>query len=463
MEKRTIAGMKRGERQVAPTLAGIRRDHVARYEWAARQLAAGSSVVDVACGVGYGAKLLADAGHRVTAVDRDRAALAYGRKHYAHSQVRFVRADVRRLKLAGRQDVAVCFEAIEHLADPLPMLKRLRDASDQLLASVPNEDELPWRGYAFHYRHYTPGQFRHLLEAAGWEVTEWWSQADEKAEPVRDTEDSAPGRTLIAVARRRVPPKQVDLTCDAARILPAKIPEHVAILGLGPSVRQYLELTRRQGGRWHLFDEVWTINALGDVIECDRVFHMDDVRIQEIRAAEAPKSNIAMMLQWLKRHPGPVYTSRPHPDYPGLVPYPLEAVVNNGRFAYMNSTAAHAVAFAVYLGVKKITLYGMDFTYPDSHHAEKGRACVEFWLGIAAARGIRLAMPKTSSLMDACLPDADKLYGYDTLDVHIEPPVREGRLNSMRFTEKQGPLPTAAEIERRYDHSRHPSPLLEKA
>jgi hypothetical protein len=41
--------------------------------------------------------------------------------------------------------------------------------------------------------------------------------------------------------------------------------------------------------------------------------------------------------------------------------------------------------------VKKISLFGMDFTYPNAHDAEKGRACVEFWLGIAAARGIELA------------------------------------------------------------------------
>jgi hypothetical protein len=30
-----------------------------------------------------------------------------------------------------------------------------------------------------------------------------------------------------------------------------------------------------------------------------------------------PQSNIAAMLTWLRAHPGPVYTSVPHPDYPG--------------------------------------------------------------------------------------------------------------------------------------------------
>ena len=54
---------------------------------------------------------------------------------------------------------------------------------------------------------------------------------------------------------------------------------HVAILGLGPSVRQYSELTRRAGGRHAFADQTWAINALGDVYQCDLIFYMDDVRV----------------------------------------------------------------------------------------------------------------------------------------------------------------------------------------
>jgi hypothetical protein len=184
------------------------------------------------------------------------------------------------------------------------------------------------------------------------------------------------------------------------------------------------------------------------------------VRIQEIRAAAKPASNIAQMLKWLKHHPGPVYTSRPREDYPGLVAYPLADVVAATRFAYFNSTAAYAVAFAIFLGVSRLTVFGNDFTYPNAHDAEKGRACVEFWLGMAAQRGIRIAMPQTSSLMDACHTQAARLYGYDTLEVKLQDNGRGG-LAVAGFTERPGPLPTAEEIERQYDHSRHPSPLVE--
>lgn len=446
--------MQEGERQVAPTLAGIRHDHVARYKWAANRLPKGASVLELGCGVGYGSKVLADAGANVVAVDKDLEALAYGRKHYRHPRVMQHQADLRRLKLPEQHfDAVVCFEVIEHLADPLPVLKKMREFGATLIVSVPNEDEFPWEGYAFHYRHYTPGQFRHLLEAAGWDVTEWWGQRDDES----DVEKNVSGRTLIAVARRVEAPKVLDL---ASGIDPDQgpAPEHVAILGLGPSVQDYLELTKRVGGRHKFADETWGINALGNVLLCDRIFHMDDVRIQEIRAAAKPDGNIAALLPWLKKHPGPVYTSRPHPDYPGMVPFPLEAVVQDTGYAYFNSTAAYAVAYAVYRRVKKISAFGMDFTYAHSHHAEKGRACVEFWLGIAAARGIKLSIPNRSSLMDGCEPARDKLYGYDTVDVTIGRDAK-GR-HQVKFTERLEPLPTAEDIEHRYDHSVHPNPLV---
>lgn len=232
-------------------------------------------------------------------------------------------------------------------------------------------------------------------------------------------------------------------------------PAHVAILGLGPSVTQWLEIAKRHGAR-HA-DEVWGINALGDVLHCDRVFHMDDVRIQEARAAERPQSNIANMLRWLRAHPGPIYTSRAHSDYPGLVEFPLAKVVGEFRHAYFNSTAAYAVAYAVHIGVKKLSIYGFDFTYPNAHHAEKGRACVEFWLGIAVSRGIELSIPQVSSLMDACEPGG-RLYGYDTVDVQFQAEP-DGALRAV-MTER-ATVASAAEIEARYDHTRHPSPLVD--
>jgi hypothetical protein len=485
--------MRDGERQVAPLIKDIRRDHVARYEFAARELPKGVRVVDLACGVGYGTWILASTGHPTLGLDVDGEALAYAAQHYPHKQARYGRCDADHAAHFEQRDAAVCFETIEHVADPRPLLKALHAAVPLLLASVPNEDVMPFgAGYAFHHRHYTQSQFAELLDECGWRVEKWHGQLGPESEVGDEL-----GRTIIAIARRKTvrkpsgrdamfaaadrlktayangaeyvaPLPKIDIDAFADEFMkdwpvaggrPAT-PEHVAILGLGPSLDQYTNITKRLGGRRKFCDETWGINALGDIIACDRVFHMDDVRIQEIRARAAPESNIAGMLQWMRTAPGPIYTSRKHEGYPGLVDFPLEEVINSTGYAYMNNTAAYAIALAVHLGVKKLSLFGVDFTYPNAHDAEKGRACCEFWLGIAAARGIKLAMPRESSLMDALAPFAERLYGYDTVKVDLVN--RAGGGFTVEYTPRET-LPTAAEIEARYDHSKHPSALVENA
>ncbi len=241
-------------------------------------------------------------------------------------------------------------------------------------------------------------------------------------------------------------------------------PAHVAIVGLGPSCATFFEITRRLGGVSAYCDEVWGINAIGDVMRCHRIFHMDDLRIQEARAKEKPDSNIAAMVNWLKTHPGPVYTSVVREGYPGLVPFPLEEVLNrtgehNGGAPYFNSTAAYAIAYAVHLGVPRLSLFGLDYTLPNAHHAEQGRACCEFWLGIGTSRGMEITIPETSSLMDACALDRDRLYGYDCVDVKLTGQ-DDGQVK-VSFTEREE-IPTAAQIETRYDHKVHPNRLMQK-
>jgi hypothetical protein len=162
------------------------------------------------------------------------------------------------------------------------------------------------------------------------------------------------------------------------------------------------------------------------------------------------------MLDWLKTHPGPIYTSRAHPDYPGLIDFPLQEVINALKFDYFNNTAAYALAYAIHIGATKISLFGCDYTYPNAHDAERGRACLEFWLGVAAARNIDIAIPKNSSLMDALYPQQQRLYGYDTLDISMQQVDSQVRVAMTPHDN----LPTADEIEARYDHSAHPNPIV---
>lgn len=452
--------MRDGERQVAPTLKDIRRDHVARYEWATRTLPQGARVVDFACGVGYGSWILAATGFTVEAFDNDPEAIAYARKHYAHRNATFAHGDARAPATLGKYDAAICFETIEHVAEPRVLLRALARAAPLLLASVPNEEIFPFgEGVEFHFRHYTRAEFVALLRECGWKIRNVYGQSGSES-PV---EFGVMGRTLVCVADRieanEVEQPADDVAAMLARVapLPSPPPAHVAIVGLGPSAAQYDNVCKRLGGRHAFCDETWALNSLGDVLACDRVFHMDDVRVQQIRADAAPTSNIARMLEWMRTHKGPIYTSRPHPEFPGTVAFPLEAVANATGYAYFNNTAAYAVAFALYIGVKRISLFGCDYTYPNAHDAERGRACLEFWLGYAAARGVKIAMPRESTLMDALAPFDERIYGYDTLEVSL-PQDASGKFRATFVA--RATLPTADEIEARYDHGVHPNRIV---
>lgn len=457
-----------GERQVTTNMNEIRRDHLARYEWAAKQLR-GARVLDLCCGIGYGSKIMADAGCAVDAIDIDEGAIAYAKSHYPHEKNQYLCGDLTSpdVVMVGEVDAAVCFEGIEHLADPRPLLRAAAKASPVLLCSVPDEDGFPYRQpdgstVAFHHRHYTAGEFIALLNECGWLTTGFFRQAGPESEVEDYPEGHHPSRTLIAACVRAADHIQAPVADEAApdtgiHVSAEPGPEHIAILGLGPSLEEYVNITKRLGGKHAYCDEVWGINAVAGTILCDRVFHMDDVRIQERRAQALPESNIARMLEWLRVHPGPIVTSRTHPDYPGLVEFPLENVINDLGHDYFNSTAAYAVAYAIHLGVKRISLFGCDYTYPNAHDAEKGRACVEFWLGVARSRGITLTIAKTSSLMDALHSRQERLYGYDTLAIDLQVDAT-GRAR-ISFTERDE-IPTAEEIEARYDHSAHPNALV---
>ena len=457
--------LKSGERQVATRREDVREDHTARYDWAAKTLPPNSFVIDLGCGIGYGAKILADAGHRVFAIDTDVETIAHAQAHFAHERIEFVAAPAEAIYLP-KADAAVCFEVIEHLADPLPVLAKLCEAAPILLASVPNEDVFPWRPeYAFHHRHYTFSQFRDLLCGAGFGL-KWVGGQLNAQSPVQA--DGVTGRTIVVEAVAAEATAMTEAGWNRIRNLqaaeklaaPAVVapePEgigHVVILGLGPSAEQYMDLCKRLGGRRKFADQVWAINSLGDVVQCDLVFHMDDIRVQELRAAAAPQSNIAVMVDWLKTSPVPVITSRAHPAYPALREFPLEDVINALGYAYFNGTAAYAVAYAIFQGATKISLFGCDFSYANSHHAEKGRGCMEFWLGFAAARGIELGFADRTSLLDTIEDPADpgelNVYGYDFDRVLVD---EVGGAARIRFEPKATP-PTAADIEARYDHSR---------
>ena len=167
-----------GERAIPddPQCLPVYLEHLARYRFAQRYVA-GQRVLDIACGVGYGTSLLAEAGAvPAIGIEVDAASIAYAERRYGKTpNVRFVQASASRLVevAPGPYDVCVSFETIEHLEDPEQFLRdvaRVLTAQGLLIISTPNRYLYSPENYdglhprnPFHRREWTVPEFLSLL------------------------------------------------------------------------------------------------------------------------------------------------------------------------------------------------------------------------------------------------------------------------------------------------------------
>lgn len=181
--KKSISAM---ERQVSPRLDGVRGDHKARYEFAAEQLVKMNPtlVVDAACGIGYGAYILAKAlpSAKIVAFDLDEEALAYGSKYYALPNIEFRKQDLgcERFSLEGA-DAVVSFETLEHLEDEdffMESINQVLRDGGSLFCSSPNETVYPFdiEVVPYHVRHHTDDQMRELMSKHGFSTDGFYTQ-----------------------------------------------------------------------------------------------------------------------------------------------------------------------------------------------------------------------------------------------------------------------------------------------
>ena len=146
------------------------RRHLVVYEWIAPRVA-GRRVVDMACGEGYGADLLARHARSVTGVDANPDAHEHARLRYARPNLRFVRAMVE--THAEPCDAVVCLQTIEHLHDPGAVLEHFATmlapggvayvSTPNVLTLAPPGAERS--GNPWHLREYRAEEFRALCLA----------------------------------------------------------------------------------------------------------------------------------------------------------------------------------------------------------------------------------------------------------------------------------------------------------
>lgn len=140
--------------------------------------------------------------------------------------------------------------------------------------------------------------------------------------------------------------------------------------------------------------ELWGINYMGAIKRLDRIIHVDPVH------PFLGHGPVKDMCDYALKDNIPFYTSWPHPMYINHTVYPFDKVMQSLGIHYFNNSVAYALALAITEGFTDIGMFGADFSYPNAHMSEAGRANCEFLIGIGTQRGIRFSIASTSTLMD---------------------------------------------------------------
>jgi hypothetical protein len=162
-------------------------------------------------------------------------------------------------------------------------------------------------------------------------------------------------------------------------------------------------------------DEIWTLNhafVMGFAIpRIDRVFEIHKYG-WFLRKGQYQLTNYRKWLR--KKHPFPIYMQKEYKSFPSSVRYPIEEVheyifghlLRNGeRNLYYQSSFSYMMALAIYEGVSRIEIYGVDMTNDTEYNYQKPSG--ELMIGVALGHGIDVVLQPNSGLCKA------QLYAYD--------------------------------------------------
>jgi ubiquinone/menaquinone biosynthesis C-methylase UbiE len=159
-----------GERLETFVLHDITIEHLHRYALA-KEFVAGKTVLDIACGEGYGSQLLAETALLVQGVDIDESVIAKAKNKYTQKNLSFAAGSVEKIPFeAASFDVVVSFETLEHISAHDTMMaeiKRVLKHGGILLISTPDKksySDKPGYSNPFHKKELSEQEFRSLLK-----------------------------------------------------------------------------------------------------------------------------------------------------------------------------------------------------------------------------------------------------------------------------------------------------------
>ena len=157
-----------GERQTAQTLAGIRKDHLLRYELAANFLEKEFNQnktygADIFCGNGYGSYVVASKlkNTKILSIDASKEAIELANNYYKiENRIKFIDKFFPFELEKDKYDYVISFESIEHIQDDIQFIETIISAiknNGYWFLSTPNEEKMSLKknNNKFHFRHYT--------------------------------------------------------------------------------------------------------------------------------------------------------------------------------------------------------------------------------------------------------------------------------------------------------------------
>ena len=159
----------------SPGMYAIYLMHLASYEFA-KQYTAGQRVLDLGCGSGDGAAMIAETARSVTAVDVSPEAVSYAAHKYGRPNLTFQQIKADELLPFPDQsfDVVLSFQVIEHVMDDAAYVReacRVLTEDGVLIVITPNRTtrllagQKPWNRW--HVREYGSEELLRLLHQNG--------------------------------------------------------------------------------------------------------------------------------------------------------------------------------------------------------------------------------------------------------------------------------------------------------
>jgi cyclopropane fatty-acyl-phospholipid synthase-like methyltransferase len=147
--------------------------HIERQYRFAATFVENKHVLDIGCGVGFGAHILIDEGGAsfVTGIDADKVCIDIALEEYPSNKIKYNLGSYKEIEGNGVYDSVVCLNMIEHVRKPIDVIKKARSAvkdGGELIISTyvtPTSDFNPTHPVDF-----TTGSFRRMVNRAGFRI-----------------------------------------------------------------------------------------------------------------------------------------------------------------------------------------------------------------------------------------------------------------------------------------------------